>query len=51
MIKEAGALLAAAGAYLLAIMPGKGKRAEKMAGVFYAHRGLHNKKKGKYEED
>ena len=46
MIKEAGALLAAAGAYLLAIMPGKGKRADKMAGVFYAHRGLHNKKKG-----
>ena len=46
MEQEAGFLLAAAGIYLFAIMPRLGRRANKMKGVFYAHRGLHNKKNG-----
>lgn len=34
--------LGTAGAYLLAIMPERGRRAERMKGVFFAHRGLHD---------
>ena len=34
--------LGAAGAYLLAIMPERKHRAERMKGIFYAHRGLHD---------
>lgn len=43
---EMAGLLLAAGAYMYAIMPRMGRRAEKMRGIFYAHRGLHNKEKG-----
>lgn len=46
MAHEAGWLLGAAGAYLLAIMPGIRRHAEKMKGIYYAHRGLHNEDAG-----
>ena len=38
--------LGAAGAYLLAIMPERKHRAERMKGIFYAHRGLHDLEAG-----
>lgn len=46
MTRETGALLIAAGAYLFAVMPRMERRADRMKGIFYAHRGLHNKKAG-----
>lgn len=46
MKHEAGWLLAAASAYLLAIMPGIRRRADRMNGVYYAHRGLHDEAAG-----
>lgn len=46
MERGTGFLLIAAGIYLFAIMPHIGRRADKMKGVFYAHRGLHNRKAG-----
>lgn len=46
MERETGFLLVAAGVYLFAIMPRLGGRANKMKGVYYAHRGLHNRKAG-----
>lgn len=39
-------LLASGGAYLFAVKPRMGHRGDKIKGVFYAHRGLHNKKAG-----
>lgn len=39
-------LLAVAAAYLFAIMPRLGQHADKMKGIFYAHRGLHDRKVG-----
>ena len=39
-------LFGAAGAYLLAIMPQRKRRARKLKGIFYAHRGLHDPEKG-----
>lgn len=41
-----GALLGAAGGYLLAVMPGNRGYARKMNGIFYAHRGLHDLEHG-----
>lgn len=46
MTRETGVLLAAAGMYLFAVMPRIGRHGDKMKGVFYAHRGLHNRKAG-----
>lgn len=46
MIRKMGALLLAGGAYLLAIKPRMGHRADEIKGTFYAHRGLHNRKAG-----
>lgn len=46
MTRGTGVLLVAAGMYLFAVMPRMQRRADKMKGVFYAHRGLHNKKAG-----
>lgn len=46
MERGAIVLLAAVAIYLFTIMPRIGRRADKMKGIFYAHRGLHNRKKG-----
>lgn len=46
MYRGAGLLLAAAGVYLLAIMPRMGRRGDRIRNRYYAHRGLHNKKAG-----
>jgi glycerophosphoryl diester phosphodiesterase len=49
MKRETKALLFAASAYLFAVMPRCRRRAEKIRGNYYAHRGLHNKKTGTME--
>lgn len=46
MVRTGMVLAAAAGIYLLAVKPRLGSRADRMKGVYYAHRGLHNKKAG-----
>ncbi len=46
MIQETCLALGAAGTYLYAIMPEMRHRAEPMKGVFYAHRGLHDRAAG-----
>lgn len=46
MMRKMKALLASGGAYLFAIKPRMRHRGDKIKGVFYAHRGLHNKKAG-----
>lgn len=46
MVREAGILLLVSGIYLYAIKPRSGHRADKMKDIYYAHRGLHNKKTG-----
>lgn len=43
---EAGVFLGAAMMYFLAIMPRRKNRADRMDGVFYAHRGLHDEEAG-----
>lgn len=49
MLQNIWTLPVAAAAYLLAIMPRLGGRADKMKGVFYAHRGLHDRAAGRPE--
>lgn len=46
MIRRMRALLLAGGAYLLAVKPRMGHRADKIKGALYAHRGLYNTKAG-----
>lgn len=46
MIRETGLLAGALAAYLFAVMPRLGHRADRMKGVLYAHRGLHDRKAG-----
>ncbi len=46
MILAMCVLLVTGGVYFWAVKPRNGHRADKMKGIFYAHRGLYNKKKG-----
>lgn len=49
MLQRLWILPAAAAAYLAAVKPRSGRRADKMRGVFYAHRGLHDRAAGRPE--
>lgn len=44
--QDAAVLFGVAAAYILAIMPDSRHRADRMKGVYYAHRGLHDREKG-----